>query len=406
MTQPTAWSAEGLLPYLPPEAQDRLFDNITALSAPGSRLATEHVPDPNAFSDERVQRITERWQRFGFDLNAADLFYRGERNVVVDYLTTHGWQVTPHPARELYAHNGFEFPEDEMSATFGEMSYVAATLRNRSAMVRHATRSRRQLGSGVQRRRHRDHGRGRARDGDEGSPRFDQRSVRRTLVRAVGVDFFTKMMDGELDLDAIENSSPVRVQAMIDGMAVRTKYFDDYFINATDAGVRQAVILASGLGLARLPVAVAGGDGGLRDRPAAGDRVQDDHVGRHRRRTHRNPAHRPDRSARRLADGAESGRIGYDGTDRVVGRGSADLPAAGSPGPVVRQHHRAQRARAARSPPNSCPASSISMPTGCGRCPVPSASTAWTSTWRRWSTPASATTSSTICGPRAGTSRA
>ena len=129
VTQPTAWSAEGLLPYLPPEAQDRLFDNITALSAPGSRLATEHVPDPNAFSDERIQRISERWQRFGFDLNAADLFYRGERNVVLDYLTTHGWQVTPHPARELYAHNGFEFPEDEMAAVFGEMSYVAATLK-------------------------------------------------------------------------------------------------------------------------------------------------------------------------------------------------------------------------------------------------------------------------------------
>ncbi|OBH07424.1 MULTISPECIES: class I SAM-dependent methyltransferase [unclassified Mycobacterium] len=126
---PTAWSAEGLLPYLPPEAQDRLFDNITALSAPGSRLATEHVPDPNAFSDERLQRISERWQRFGFDLNAADLFYRGERNVVVDYLTTHGWEVTPHPARELYARNGFDFPEDEMAATFGELSYVAATLK-------------------------------------------------------------------------------------------------------------------------------------------------------------------------------------------------------------------------------------------------------------------------------------
>ncbi|OBG22320.1 class I SAM-dependent methyltransferase [Mycobacterium sp. 852002-51057_SCH5723018] len=129
VTAPTAWSAEGLLPYLPPDAQDRLFDNITALSAPGSRLATEHVPDPNAFSDERLQRISERWQRFGFDLNAAELFYRGERNVVVDYLTTHGWQVTTHPARELYAQNGFEFPADEMAATFGELSYVAATLK-------------------------------------------------------------------------------------------------------------------------------------------------------------------------------------------------------------------------------------------------------------------------------------
>ncbi len=128
ITQPTAWSAEGLLPYLPPEAQDRLFDNITALSAPGSRLATEHVPNPNAFSDERVQQISERWKRFGFDLNAADLFYRGERNIVLDYLTTHGWQVALHSARELYDHNGFEFPEDDQAGVFSEMSYVDATL--------------------------------------------------------------------------------------------------------------------------------------------------------------------------------------------------------------------------------------------------------------------------------------
>ena len=53
------------------------------------------------------------------------------------------------------------------------------------------------------------------------------------LVRAVGLDFFTKMMDGELDARSIENVSPNALQAMIDGMAVRTKYFDDYFINAT-----------------------------------------------------------------------------------------------------------------------------------------------------------------------------
>jgi methyltransferase (TIGR00027 family) len=128
VTAPAAWSAEGLLPYLPPEAQDRLFDNITALSAPGSRLATEHVPDPNAFSDERLQRISERWRSFGFNLNAADLFYRGERNIVVDYLSTHNWEVTAHPAKELYARNGFEFPENELTAAFGDLSYVAATL--------------------------------------------------------------------------------------------------------------------------------------------------------------------------------------------------------------------------------------------------------------------------------------
>ena len=128
-SQRTAWSAEGLLPYLPADAQDRLFDNIASLSAPGSQLATEHVPDPNVFTGDRLQQISERWRSFGFDLNASDLFYVGDRAVVADYLTEHGWQVDGHPAKELYARNGFQFPEDSAMAVFGEMSYVIATLK-------------------------------------------------------------------------------------------------------------------------------------------------------------------------------------------------------------------------------------------------------------------------------------
>jgi len=126
--QPSAWSAEGLLGYLPPDAQDRLLDTITELSAPGSRIATEHISDPDAFSEESVQRISERWQRAGFDLNAADLFYRGQRSIVIDYLTGHGWQAAAHPAPELFQRNGFAFPDDESVAWLRQMSYVAATL--------------------------------------------------------------------------------------------------------------------------------------------------------------------------------------------------------------------------------------------------------------------------------------
>ena len=128
VNQPTAWIAEGLLVYLPPEAQDRLFDSITALSAPGSRVATEHFPDPTGFSGERAQQLSERWSRLGFDLNMSDLIYHGERSTVIEYLATHGWQVTARSAQEMYAHNGFEFPDDEMAAVFGEMSYVSAVL--------------------------------------------------------------------------------------------------------------------------------------------------------------------------------------------------------------------------------------------------------------------------------------
>jgi len=68
------------------------------------------------------------------------------------------------------------------------------------------------------------------------------------LVRAVGVEFFTKLASGELkteDLDA-DNVS-VGMARMTDNMAVRTKFFDEFFTDAAAAGIQQAVILASGL---------------------------------------------------------------------------------------------------------------------------------------------------------------
>ena len=126
-TQPTAWIAEGLLGYLPPEAQDRLFDNITALSAGGSRVGTGYVPNIRDRIEKRGGEISERWRRLGLNLNWTDLVYPGERNDVVAYLTDHGWRPTVHSTPELYAENGFEFPNDSMVA-FGDIRYVSATL--------------------------------------------------------------------------------------------------------------------------------------------------------------------------------------------------------------------------------------------------------------------------------------
>ena len=67
------------------------------------------------------------------------------------------------------------------------------------------------------------------------------------LVRAVGIGFFVDMVDGRLDLSRLGDGGPERAQAMIAGMAMRTKFFDDYFAAASARGIRQAVILASGL---------------------------------------------------------------------------------------------------------------------------------------------------------------
>jgi methyltransferase (TIGR00027 family) len=125
-TQPTAWSAEGLLAYLPPEAQDRLFDNITALSTPGSQLATEFHPDPGAGMGERAAAMRSEWQQHGFDVDLSQLFYAGERNPVVDYLTGHGWQVSARPRPDVFARYGKEFPDtDELAPLRNSLAVIA-----------------------------------------------------------------------------------------------------------------------------------------------------------------------------------------------------------------------------------------------------------------------------------------
>ncbi|AKS35691.1 class I SAM-dependent methyltransferase [Mycolicibacterium goodii] len=125
--QPTAWIAEGLLIYLPPEAQDRLLDNITALSAPGSRLATEHM-DQHMLTEGVTKRLSEWSRRVGSAVDVTDLFYTGDRNAAGDYLRGLGWQVTVQTSREAYAGHGFEYPE-EMAELSGDSGYLSAHLR-------------------------------------------------------------------------------------------------------------------------------------------------------------------------------------------------------------------------------------------------------------------------------------
>ena len=127
-TKPTAWIAEGLLIYLPTDAQDRLFDSITELSAPGSTMATEFVPDMNVFLDERAQRISARMKEYGHGFDVLDLVYHGERSPVPDYLSRLGWQVSSQTTRDLLEDNGFPFPDEDTIAPFGNAVYVSAAL--------------------------------------------------------------------------------------------------------------------------------------------------------------------------------------------------------------------------------------------------------------------------------------
>lgn len=127
-TAPTAWLAEGLLIYLPPDAQDRLFDNITALSAPGSTIATEFVPGIVDFDAERVREMSGSFREHGVDIDMASLVYAGERNHVVDYLSSIGWRADGITRTELFERNGIEAPAPENDDPLGEIIFISAKL--------------------------------------------------------------------------------------------------------------------------------------------------------------------------------------------------------------------------------------------------------------------------------------
>ena len=95
---PTAWLAEGLLMYLPADAQDLLFERITELSAPGSRLAAETV---GVHSEERRERMRERFAQLSAKLemeqalDVQELMYNDpDRADVTAWLNGHGWTAS------------------------------------------------------------------------------------------------------------------------------------------------------------------------------------------------------------------------------------------------------------------------------------------------------------------------
>jgi methyltransferase (TIGR00027 family) len=131
---PTVWSAEGLLPFLPPGAQDRMLDTITALSADGSRLATEMFMDATQLGQERAEDMmrgmNQRWRAHGLDLEIWDLSYQGQRHDVATYLQPRGWSSEGTTMVELLAANGLPTAsQDSEEADFANNRYYTSTRR-------------------------------------------------------------------------------------------------------------------------------------------------------------------------------------------------------------------------------------------------------------------------------------
>jgi methyltransferase (TIGR00027 family) len=132
-SKPTAWIAEGLFGYLPPEAQDRLLDNITALSAPGSRFACEAVPDrPDIDKDkvrEMMQKASAKWREHGLELNFSDLGFEGERRDADVHLQELGWRTVGTPMSQLLVANGLvAIPRDDDSVSMADTTYYTSML--------------------------------------------------------------------------------------------------------------------------------------------------------------------------------------------------------------------------------------------------------------------------------------
>ncbi|WP_066917316.1 class I SAM-dependent methyltransferase [Mycobacterium interjectum] len=97
-TQRTAWLAEGLLMYLPAEAQDRLFTLIGELSPAGSRVSAETAPN---HAEERRQQMRERFKRVADEIgleetvDVGELMYRDDHRAdLTEWLNEHGWRAT------------------------------------------------------------------------------------------------------------------------------------------------------------------------------------------------------------------------------------------------------------------------------------------------------------------------
>jgi methyltransferase (TIGR00027 family) len=134
---PSAWSIEGLLMYLPAEAQDLLFTRIQDLAAPGSRVGIEGlgphfaVPEMRAGRRERMDRVRELIARAGSQLEVPkidELWYFDEREDVGHWLSRHGWDVTATPSDELMVSYG-RTPAQGLDAA---LAYLLVTARRKS----------------------------------------------------------------------------------------------------------------------------------------------------------------------------------------------------------------------------------------------------------------------------------
>lgn len=120
--QPSAWSVEGLVRYLPARAQDLLFERIHAVSPAGSWLAA-NIPAQSALDPAKLARQREQSQRIRavasrvLDVevpDVEDLWYAEERTDLPEWLREHDWDASAISLAEMLTRYGRSCPDDDV----------------------------------------------------------------------------------------------------------------------------------------------------------------------------------------------------------------------------------------------------------------------------------------------------
>jgi methyltransferase (TIGR00027 family) len=125
---PSAWSVEGVLPYLTDDAQNALFTRISELCAPGSRVAVGALGSRLDREQLAALESTHPGVSMSGDVDFSALTYAPKTDPA-EWLAAHGWAVEPvRNTLELQAGYGMTPPDVDVKIdSFMRSQYITAT---------------------------------------------------------------------------------------------------------------------------------------------------------------------------------------------------------------------------------------------------------------------------------------
>jgi methyltransferase (TIGR00027 family) len=124
---PSAWSVEGVLPYLTDEAQNALFTRISGLSAQGSRIAVGALGSRLDHDQLEALEATHPGVNISGNVDFSALTYEPKTDPA-ECLAAHGWAVEPvRNTLDLQASYGMTPPDVDVKIdAFMRSQYITA----------------------------------------------------------------------------------------------------------------------------------------------------------------------------------------------------------------------------------------------------------------------------------------